>query len=70
MHSIIILLVFLLTRLLRGVTIGINPVGAGSLFLLTRLLRGVTCTLYNEKTSGQFLLTRLLRGVTICSPYK
>ena len=56
---------FLLTRLLRGVTITGGTPLATETFLLTRLLRGVTGILRDANVFWKFLLTRLLRGVTI-----
>ena len=56
--------IFLLTRLLRGVTT-YAPWWPWSLqFLLTRLLRGVTAAAIIQSRKAWFLLTRLLRGVT------
>ena len=56
---------FLLTRLLRGVTLKLrcNHLAVDS-FLLTRLLRGVTEGGKLCYIQLLFLLTRLLRGVT------
>ena len=55
---------FLLTRLLRGVTAAVFLLLCFRKFLLTRLLRGVTRRLSPCFHPLSFLLTRLLRGVT------
>ena len=55
---------FLLTRLLRGVTIMADICSKSGKFLLTRLLRGVTDERQPFPAITGFLLTRLLRGVT------
>ena len=56
---------FLLTRLIRGVTGTPNSSGKSPVFLLTRLMRGVTGLYSNSSGKFQFLLTRLMRGVTL-----
>ena len=58
------MILFLLTRLLRGATwhSGLLPAVPG--FLLTRLLRGATKTTRRHQHDSKFLLTRLLRGAT------
>ncbi len=60
------LLFFLLTHLLRGVTIRSWVTWPVHMFLLTHLLRGVTTSGVFLPTHWKFLLTHLLRGVTIC----
>ena len=56
---------FLLTHLLRGVTIARSPDSYSQSFLLTHLLRGVTIYFPSLCLCRKFLLTHLLRGVTI-----
>ena len=59
---------FLLTRLIRGVTIfKTNHIVLDKQFLLTRLIRGVTLSYIKVFICiKKFLLTRLIRGVTAC----
>ena len=64
------MILFLLTRLLRGVTIISLSLTGLSGFLLTRLLRGVTYNFVSLGTVTSFLLTRLLRGVTHRKQYQ
>ena len=56
---------FLLTRLMRGVTLSKWTNNRSVAFLLTRLMRGVTCSKQVFYFALVFLLTRLMRGVTI-----
>ena len=55
---------FLLTRLMRGVTLSQKSERGYFIFLLTRLMRGVTVPASALKNTFTFLLTRLMRGVT------
>ncbi len=59
-------LAFLLTRLMRGVTIVFCTIDKTEKFLLTRLMRGVTRARAGSSVAVSFLLTRLMRGVTTC----
>ena len=58
---------FLLTRLMRGVTMTPMANAKRLKFLLTRLMRGVTRVIRMIFFPIKFLLTRLMRGVTIFS---
>ena len=62
---ILIIPLFQLTRLMRGVTTEhrVTPLNTKS-FQLTRLMRGVTTIKYSFTLVGIFQLTRLMRGVT------
>ena len=57
-------ILFLLTRLSRGVTVCVILGFRIFVFLLTRLSRGVTSGGNQAVTTQKFLLTRLSRGVT------
>ena len=58
---------FLLTRLMRGVTLSKSDHFIALAFLLTRLMRGVTAVKHFTEKCAKFLLTRLMRGVTLLS---
>ena len=55
---------FLLTRLIRGMTQGMDEWRTFGGFLLTRLIRGMTMRTQPFQSYVKFLLTRLIRGMT------